>query len=81
MEAEDKEDEDNVFRELFEEKKHIHLNSLAFPIGLDLEYQGLAILGWCEQCKKVRMACMTPLELSHLLIAESGSNGEECDPK
>lgn len=50
------------------------LPDMPFPVGLDLDEGGLAFLGWCSECRGVKIAVITPDELIQMLEDEQKQN-------
>lgn len=60
--------------------KRTHFSPMAiYPIAIDENEGSLALLGWCPICKEVRLASITPVELSALIadIRRSDAKGSE----
>lgn len=50
--------------------------SVPIPIALDLKVGGLAIMGYCEQCKLPQIAIITPEKLVEFLKDATREGGE-----
>lgn len=57
--------------------KHlVKMAPVPFVLSLNLEFQGLSFLGWCQRCNTARISTITPKELSHLLDSANTDDKE-----